>query len=1071
MKSPQGLYDLATEAGLGKEADDMVRRAGGESQKYLSGGFIMDTMDILNTFSYGMVGLVKGKGFVDGVKNRETMADDDALGQYGFAGKVAGFAADILLDPLTYVAPWKIVTKIPGVVKGGNVLKSKLLGELTTIEVDGQKLFHREGGWTPLTFAADKLIYGFAVDKSFLEGLQRTANSADAAFGDADKLIQALGKIDPNVFAKTVTKGPDGAMISAGKEQIDLLKRGLSPDEARAIDDVYAMRDNLMQQLIDLGVVSKETANEHWGTYLKQTYDEYLEAKGMFPTGKAGVGLDYRARKRELTPEIREKLGQVENASVLWGTTLLKQVDLIKKAKIQKYVAEGFALSDDMLDEYLSRGGKLSNLHKVDDSSRYSLRGKEFDIKKDLKTVHDRLKTVLKERRVAVKDDKNLTAELQKIEDQIEKLKGATEEEIGEALTGFKRVLREQSSLGQGPMKKAPTNAGQKALAETTKKWLNRGTKSDRLARETMSSADLWKEFKFTPEGIALSRAINNPKLMYQWKSEVEFLDAVRYPDKAEVFTETADYLADISDAQQLARIAKAEKNVRKIGELEQTRGVLKDTNLVLVKEAVDRLENEYADLLWQKSGILDSLEMNKMGQLAGKYIPKDVWDVIKGTYEPSKEIGESLIMTFKHAKVIWNPASHVRNSFSAGIQNWWKMGLGPWRLDTYYDAVKEFHDPGSKVLAEMRELGFNERSGYINELLSNYLTNKDLLDKTLAHQIGERGAVKKFGRDIDRLMMKSYAHVDNVAKVAAYKHGLKQGLSKEDAFRQAMAATFNYSEVTPFVQRMRKAIWGVPFVTFALKAVPLAAETLAKNPGRISVFGKARNDLFAAAGIEGNQEAEAMPDYMRDDMFVMRLPWKDDMGRSMYFDLSYIVPFGALADGSYLKNPISANPVLQLVRELSRNETFSGSKIFNESDDIDTVLGDITIHIGKMGLPPFITDFIPDGYDSEGVRKPAKMGWDKFARTNTQDLGPGERSFYQEMFRMLGVGALPYNVTSKESALAYTQKENLSKLLTENGVMKMYTAGYLPEDSPLRPENQMNAPTNLYDKEVRPYR
>ena len=79
-KSPQGLYDIAIQSGLQREADNMIRRAGGENQEYLSGGFIMDTMDILNTFSYGMVGLVKGKGFTEGVKNRESLSDEDALG-------------------------------------------------------------------------------------------------------------------------------------------------------------------------------------------------------------------------------------------------------------------------------------------------------------------------------------------------------------------------------------------------------------------------------------------------------------------------------------------------------------------------------------------------------------------------------------------------------------------------------------------------------------------------------------------------------------------------------------------------------------------------------------------------------------------------------------------------------------------------------------------------------------------------------------------------------------------------------------------------------------------------------
>lgn len=1330
-KTPQGLYDLASQAGLEKQARAAIERSGGESQKYLSGGFIMDAMDILNTASYGVVGMVKGKGFIDGVKNRESLSDDDSLGKYGFAGKVAGFIGDIVLDPLTYVAPIKIVSKIPGLTKDigsvgkilktplhesaigkslddfiseqgtkvyhgtresldyssknrlfsttesidvaseyasggggyrkisdikyitedetglkffrkdsgdfvnketgkvlkqdyldvgisrggirdgysvtregatvhslygkikslnltrgsvedaekfGNILSEipktdnrffesfrndyltslkrnkadasyynfkegkdiverdkfnspfkwestkhdkvhrifqdivnpalekngynairydddtgittaftdiknlksedelkkiweeangvfdkggligrlnrKLLGELTTIEVEGQKFFNREGGWTPLTFLQDKLIYGAAVDKSFLEGYERTVGKNEALAGTADQLLENLGKIKPELFSKTLSKDETGRIISTRLED---LQREFSPEDFKHISDTYKMRDDLMQKLVDLEVISKDTADAHWETYLKQTYDEFLEAKGG-GRGKSGVGLEMKGRKEGLTEEKMKELGQVDNPSVIWGTTLLKQIDLVKKAELQKLIRNGYAMSDDMLDAYRSQGGKMENLYRVPESRQYELRGKEIDLKKQYKDVRVQLKDVLKKRKIAFKDDKELTSTIAKMEKELTRLKTANEKDLGEALSGFKQILRENTTIKEGPLPKQPTSLGQKAVAEPLKTWLNSGSKSERLARETMSSADLWKEYKFTREGIALERAFEDPRLMYQWRSPQEFLDAIRYPNRKKILSEETNRIVELSDKQQIARIERAEKNARKFGEIEQTKKVLEGTNLKLVQEAVNRLEDEYADLLWKKSGILESLEFNKHGQLAGKWVSKEIWDIVKGTFEPTKEFGESIVMPFKHAKVIWNPASHIRNAFSAGIQNWWKLGIGPWRVDAYYDAMKEFKNPSSKVLSEMKELGFNERSGYIQELLGNYVTNKELMDKTLAHQLGDVGAVRRWGKHVDRMMMKSYAHVDNVAKVAAYKYGIQKGMTKEDAYRRAVAATFNYSEVTPFVQRMRKAIWGVPFVTFALKATPLVGSTLAHAPGRISVFGKARNDLFKAAGIEGEQEAEAMPDYMRDDMFVMRLPWKDGNGRSMYFDLSYIIPFGALADGSYLKNPASANPVTQLVRELSRNETFSGSKIFRESDDIGTVLADISAHVLKLGLPPPVTDMLSDGYMDNGERRPAKYGWDKFARTNTQDLGPGERSFYQETFRMLGVGALPYNLTSRESSLAYRQKENLSKLLTENGVMKTFDVGYLPTDSELRPENKVNS-------------
>lgn len=1060
LNSPQGLYSLAQEVGLGDQADKMVRRAGGESQQFFSGGFVMDVMDVLNITSYGVVGMVKGKGFVDGVKNRESLSDDDALGKYGVAGKIAGFAGDILLDPLTYVAPWKIVGKIPGFAKTLNASKSLLLGDLTKIEVEGQKVFQRDGGWDPLTFLADKLVYGAAVDKTYLHGMEQVAGRNDALYGEAEQLVKnVLEKLKPEVFSKTLSKDVDGRVISKDLSEI---QRELSTEEFDSVQSIYTMRDSLMDRLVELGVMTEETADKHWGTYLKQTYDEFLDAKKSSPGGKAGVKLDKTKRVEGLTQEKMGELGQVDDAGVIWGQTLLKQIKLVKDAELLKYTSDGFALTDEMIPEFLAKGGKMETLHRVSDSSSYALDGKAISLSNKLSVLNKNIKQIKKERRLAGADEIELENTLGKLEKELDRLKGATEEELSDAWSGVKQIIRD-SSITAGPMKKAPTSVGQQAIANPLRKWLNRGTKKERLARETVSSEDLWKQFMDSKDGYAVQRAFQDPRMMYQWNSPVEFLDAIRYPDKSIVFKSDLDKQIELSDTVQLNKIKKSEKNVREIGNLEQQKTILSETNLTMIREAVDRIETEYADALWKKSGLLKDIEKAKYNGLAGKYVSKEIWEVLKGQFEPTEEFGQNLVMWFKKAKTIWNPASHVRNAMSATIQNWWKLGIGPWRADIYYEALKEFKNPG-KHLNQMKAMGFSERSGVLSELMDNYMLNKKLVGESFLKQLGGAGKAKKFAKHLDRVMTNSYGHTDNVAKLAAYKYGLSKGLSQEEAYLKAMAATFNYSQVTPFVQRMRRSLFGVPFVTFSLKAVPLVAETLAMNPGRISVFGKIRNDLFKAAGVEGDQESEAMPAWMRDDAFMMRLPWKDEAGRSMYFDMSYIVPFGALADGSLLRDPIKLNPIISTINELSTNTTFSGSKIFRESDDLPKVVADITAHILKLGLPPTIIDGLSDGYGSDGKRREPKLGWGDLAGKDVDDLGPGERTYYQTVFKQLGFSATPYELNSKESSLAYSQKENLSKLLTENGVTKMYESTYLPKDSDLRPPEK-----TIYDRDVKP--
>lgn len=827
LDTPEGLYKLANQAGLGDQANQQMRKVGGETQKFFSGGFIMDALDVLNIGSYGMAGLLKGKGFKEGIKNRDSFSDEDALGKYGWQGKLAGLALDIVLDPLTYFAPLKHITKIPGVNKVLQMADSKLFGELKTITIEGQKAFKREGGWTPTRLMAEKLVYGFAADRTFLNGTQKEIGKAESMVGDAENLVTLLSKLVPRLFKSTLARGDDGRVLSAN---LDELARTHSPEQMAKIAPLYKMRDDLMQKLIDNGVITKETADEHWGTYLKQSYDEYLTAKNTIP-GKKGVGITNQGRNKDLTKEVIERLGPIEDPSVIWAMTFLKQIDLIKKSELQKLTSDGYALTSDMLAAFTAKGGKVADLHHVGN-------------------------------------------------------------------------------------------------------------------------------------------------------------DPTRY------------------------------------------------------------------------------------GKLANKFVSKEVWDVLKGTFDPTKELGESLVLGFKHMKVVWNPASHARNAVSATVQNWWRMGIGPWRVDTYYDAWKELKtlklspDQQGKHIKMMKDLGFNENSGAIREILDNYLGNK-LVGEQLKSQLGKTPAeVKRYLKHIDGMMMRSYGHMDNVAKVAAFKHGLKQGMNPEDALKAAYEATFNYSEVTPFVHRMRRAIWGVPFITFALKSVPLVKSTLVHAPHRISVFGKARNDLFKAAGIEGEQESEVMPDYMRDNL-VMRLPWKDEKGRSMYFDLTYIIPFGAILTGEYMPErgnitkPLQQNPVLQLVKELSQNKTFSGHKIFNQTDDIETVGADLMIHLSKLALPPIGVDQLPLGYDQEGKR--AFTPFAAMRDRETQDFGPNERSYYQEAFRIAGMGVSPYDLQSKERNMAYKQKEGLTKLLTERGILKEFRNPYLPKGS------EFKQPENLYDRDVTP--
>jgi len=79
------LYNLAKQQGLQEDADNLLKQKGEDFEKIFSGGWISDTFDVLNMLDYGVVGMLKGKSFKEGVKNRESFADEDAHGKNGIS--------------------------------------------------------------------------------------------------------------------------------------------------------------------------------------------------------------------------------------------------------------------------------------------------------------------------------------------------------------------------------------------------------------------------------------------------------------------------------------------------------------------------------------------------------------------------------------------------------------------------------------------------------------------------------------------------------------------------------------------------------------------------------------------------------------------------------------------------------------------------------------------------------------------------------------------------------------------------------------------------------------------------
>ncbi len=445
------------------------------------------------------------------------------------------------------------------------------------------------------------------------------------------------------------------------------------------------------------------------------------------------------------------------------------------------------------------------------------------------------------------------------------------------------------------------------------------------------------------------------------------------------------------------------------------------------------------------KEGFKQLPDAKRLGELANKFVPQSIYDDIQEITRARSDIEKGLgklVGEFKYAKVILNPATHARNIISNRILNWWKLGVGLWRFDLDAEVVKQM-TKGGKYIEEAKSVGYGLNTYAANEL-------KDLLLE------GKTGIGKKFS-NLRQKLANIYQGEENYAKLSAFIFNRKKGLGVEDAWKVAESATFNYAQITPFIRRIRESLFGFPFITFTVKATPIVAETAAKAPGKISVFGKIKNDIENLADIKETQREKASePEWIKSGFYI-KLPIKDEHGRSAYFDLTYILPFGDLISGNYLERAIVREtglpesvpsavmqkaPFINIVRELARNQDFFGDKIWKDSDPTEKQLGDIMRHLTKFYSPPLIADQIDGGWMASGERRIKGI---RGALTPEEQIRQ-QRTLMQELLRNVGMKIQPIDADIQETYMEWEKKKALTSLLEEAGILKKFERAYIPK-------------------------
>lgn len=305
----------------------------------------------------------------------------------------------------------------------------------------------------------------------------------------------------------------------------------------------------------------------------------------------------------------------------------------------------------------------------------------------------------------------------------------------------------------------------------------------------------------------------------------------------------------------------------------------------------------------------------------------------VKNNFE---SLYDTLIGGWKLGKVVLNPATHFRNKIS------------------------------NKILLDLSGMGYAEQAKYAGKTLNHWRTKSkeyqiakryfarttvirgELLDdilRTTSTAKGKgvewainslRGGVKKITKKPSEL----YQHEEFVNKFMKYLQQRDMGKSVIQSVEEANKWLFDYGELSRWEKLIARR--AMPFYTFPRKALPRVAEALVQRPHTIAKYPllakmTTQYSLYKLNITEKDYANlhKVLPEYMKSGSYIL-MPYRDDNGDLRFFDWTYIVPWGEIADTQergVLKSVVT-NPLYQLVSDISHNKSgWTERPIWKETD------------------------------------------------------------------------------------------------------------------------------------------
>lgn len=356
-----------------------------------------------------------------------------------------------------------------------------------------------------------------------------------------------------------------------------------------------------------------------------------------------------------------------------------------------------------------------------------------------------------------------------------------------------------------------------------------------------------------------------------------------------------------------------------------------------------------------EREGFVRLPKNETLGSLSNKWVhpevARDIDDMMapKGTFE---KIWDAGLGAWKFSKVVANPATWSRNFMTTSIIN----DMGGFKLTEQAkylpEAMKQLRNKGP-AWQEVKNTTLLGREFYGGEIERFQNTIEALKRKGFAKSVDKvREGMDKMGA--------GYGAIDQSFKLARYMSNRAKGMPFTEAVKDAEKWGFNYGRVSPAVGAIRKSPIGAPFITFTAKMLPRVAEGAITNPLGVAKYKFFLNALENTAKERLNlsdAEIAALKKNARGNDVVI-LPARDKDGKPIVWDISYLKPWGDVAEQG--ANMLFSSPLRTGAEMLFNKSLYMKRPIYNELSDTPAKRAAALTDYAYKGMMPALAPGVP---------------------------------------------------------------------------------------------------------------